>query len=575
MKLSQVIFPRFKKFSHLKATLNFYLNFVKSPQGKTGYYYRTLFSCESKKDNKSFQFLLIEQIPVEFLPLIPSGYIYFFDSGKIVERKDTNFLKSAKIDLSIPENQEVKQLSEYVEPEKFYEFGFINKEGQYISFKREISSQYVVKIQHNNMTFLIPSTLIASQFYFFSSRIIPYVLQNALDNTHKGITVKGNLYEIVISSYFSSADAPKIIFFLKDDYAKKSLAEFSERNSKHLLEGKLRFPIHAKFPFYGIYPCEVFYEMIENYGYVHFLSFAKGCLPYQKLNVEVIRVKTEETKESNIEVHRLIPVGLSEEFEEEEYELAKFKPSKYLKSFGLRTAQEGDQLKIKKSILLSESTTAKVKPVFFKAESKVEMVSVEDKTKPYSEMEKKTTKIEVTCRESVPEGDYEKNLEKFEELLQVLQNQFKFKIKFKKKLQVPIREKNKDSVSQIEYYDWKKIYEGKKPTQRRKFLLAAGSFPEASNLVTFLEIDQTGMSYSLSTFIFITKVQNVKFNSLKKSVNCFLKMKLKGLKEEELKEDMKSKGLEVYFKKHPSVWSKRAIVSWCRRVKEVVKTFLK
>ncbi len=65
MKISQIVFPKFEKFSHLKATLNFYLNFVKSPHGKTGYYYRALFSCENKNSGKSF--LLIEHIPVELL----------------------------------------------------------------------------------------------------------------------------------------------------------------------------------------------------------------------------------------------------------------------------------------------------------------------------------------------------------------------------------------------------------------------------------------------------------------------------------------------------------------------------
>ncbi|MCD6489630.1 MAG: hypothetical protein J7K20_02755 [Thermodesulfobacterium sp.] len=574
MKLSQIVFPKFKKFPHLKATLNFYLNFVKSPQGKTGYYYRALFSCESKKDNESFQFLLIEHIPVEFLTLIPSGYIYFFDSGKIAERKSSNFLKSAKIDLFIPENQEVKRLSEYVEPKKFHEFGFLNKDGQYISFEREISSLYIVKIEHNNATFLIPSTLIASQFYFFSSRIIPYMLRNALGDTHKGITMDGNSYKIVMGSYFSSADAPKVIFFLTDPYAKDSLTIFSSKNLKNLLKESLKFPIYARFPFNGTYPCEVFYEMIGNYCYVHFLGFARGSLPYEKLNVEVIRVKIEKAKENEVEVHSSIPIGIPEELEEAEYELSRVKPSKYLKSLGLRTALEQDRLNVKKGILLSNDATPKAKPVFFKAESKVEMVSVEDKAKPYSEMEKKTAKIEVTRGGSVTEGDYEKNLEKFKELLQVLQDQFKFEIRFMKELLVPIRKKNKDSISQIEYYDWRKIYKGKNPNRRRKFLLVMGKFPEVNNLVAFLEVDQTGMSYSLSTFVFITKMKNINLEFLKKSVIYFLVERLEGLKEEQLKKLMESRGIEVYFKKHPSVWSKRAIVSWCRRVKKIIANLI-
>ena len=111
-KIIQIIFPKFKKFSHLKATLNFYLNFVKSPQGKTGYYYKALFSCKNENSGKSF--LLIEFIPVEFLPLIPSGYVYFFSSGKIDEKEISLPLEFAKVDLTIPKDQEVKQLSEVV-----------------------------------------------------------------------------------------------------------------------------------------------------------------------------------------------------------------------------------------------------------------------------------------------------------------------------------------------------------------------------------------------------------------------------------------------------------------------------
>ena len=120
--------------------------------------------------------------------------------------------------------------------------------------------------------------------------------------------------------------------------------------------------------------------------------------------------------------------------------------------------------KIKKSILLDKKATKKAKPVFFKAKDKVEMISFEDKAKPYSEVEMKTAKIEVTREGSAMEGDYEKNLEKFKELLRVLQDKFKFEIRFMKELLVPIRKKDKNSISQIEYYDWQKIYKGEKPT---------------------------------------------------------------------------------------------------------------
>ena len=159
-------------------------------------------------------------------------------------------------------------------------------------------------------------------------------------------------------------------------------------------------------------------------------------------------------------------------------------------------------------------------------------------------------------------------------MLQVLQEKFKFEIRFMRELFVPIRRKHKNSVSQVEYYDWQKVYEGKKPTLRRKFLLVIGKFPEVENLVAFLEVDQTNMSYSLSTIVFIPKMESFNFDFFKKSAILFLEKKLEGFKEERLKNFMRNKGIEVYFKKHPSAWSMRAIMSWCRRVKEVVENLL-
>ena len=146
MKLFQIVFPKFKKLSHLKAILNFYLSFVKNSQGKTGYYYRALFSCENENSGKSFSVNLTHSCRTSS-PYFIRTYLSF-RFWKNSKKRELPFsklsLKSAKIDLTIPENQEVKQLSEYINPEKFHKFGFLSKERQYISFERGISSQYVV-----------------------------------------------------------------------------------------------------------------------------------------------------------------------------------------------------------------------------------------------------------------------------------------------------------------------------------------------------------------------------------------------------------------------------------------------
>jgi len=69
-------------------------------------------------------------------------------------------------------------------------------------------------------------------------------------------------------------------------------------------------------------------------------------------------------------------------------------------------------------------------------------------------------------------------------------------------------------------------------------------------------------------------MESFNFDFFKKSAILFLEKKLEGFKEEHLKNFMRNKGIEVYFKKHPSAWSMRAIMSWCRRVKEIVENLL-
>jgi len=244
-------------------------------------------------------------------------------------------------------------------------------------------------------------------------------------------------------------------------------------------------------------------------------------LPYQKLNVEVIRIKTEKADEKGVNFPKTIPLQVFEESEEKEYELVKVQPSKYVKSLGLRTTLEKNEIPVKKSLLLNESITARAKAVFLKAKHEVKNVSFEDKAKPYSKVEKETAKVEAVSERLTEKSDYEKNLGKFKEMLQVLQEKFKFEIRFMRELFVPIRRKDKNSVSQVEYYDWQKVYEGEKPTLRRKFLLVVGKFPKVENLVAFLEVDQTNMSYSLSTIVFIPKMESFNFDFFKKSAILF------------------------------------------------------
>jgi len=240
----------------------------------------------------------------------------------------------------------------------------VNREGNYVSFAKETGAQNVLKIKSKNRIFLIPSTLIASRFYFFSSRIIPYVLEGSLNKVHKGITQDGNTFKIVLSSYFSSADAPKIVYFETNDYGKKTLSTFSENNKSSLLKSSLgKIPVYACFPFFGEYFCEISYEIIENYAYVHFLTFKRGTLPWENINVEVIRISKEKNETENDSINSLhedfIPLKIPEEIEGSEYSLTRAHPSKYLKTFGVRAKFENESMRIKRGLLSVTSTSEK------------------------------------------------------------------------------------------------------------------------------------------------------------------------------------------------------------------------
>jgi len=441
-----------------------------------------------------------------------------------------------------------------------------------VSFAKEIGNQNVLRIEIKNESFLIPSTFITSRFYFFSSRIIPYVWEGNLERAHKGLFKNDKLFKIVLSSYISSADASKIVYFETNDYGKEALSTFSRVNRELLMKSSLgRIPIYAYFPFYGEYFCEISYEIIENFAYVHFLDFEKGALPWEKMNVEVIRVSKEKNETENDSINNLhgvfIPLNIPEDVEGSKYSLIRAYPSKYLKTFGVRTKFESESTRIRKG-LLPVSSTSKKAVRFSRSQLEVQNLSFEDKKVPFSEQERRTAKLEVAS-ESLREEDYERSLEKFRELVRLLQEKFKFKIEEERELFIPVISKKRSAVSQLEFYDWESIYKGKTPSKRRKFLMVIGTFSGFKKRVCFIEIDQKNMSYSVSTFILIfTGIMNFQ-NVIKNGIN-FLKEYLKNRDKDFLENWAKGKGFSVHFKKYPSVWSDRAKMSWCKRVVEVV-----
>lgn len=574
LKLEQISFPKLSglNIKILNAELLFYINFVKSFESQKGYYFRALFRC--KIPNSGNHLLCIELIPAELLGLMPSGYSYTFNKGALAKKIQKKHFIIKNVELIIKENHEPEPLSKYLFEDLFEHISFINKDGEKVSFSDEIVSQYVIPIEIDNEVYLIPSSLIASKFYFFSSRVIPHILANTLENTYKSLISENGIYKIFLKSGYSDVDAPKIVFFKTDHYAQKSLNLLSKKYKLNLIQKKNKFPIYARFPFYGTFPCKLYCEKFDKIYYVHDFNIIDELLPYQKLKVEVIRIIKEKQKDIiSKETIKRIPLEVFNLDDEKQYELSQVRPSKYIKSAEIRISIEKNEINLRKSYLVT--TLVNKTNVKFKSKSEeVERVSVEEKALPLSELEKKIAPLEIKEEIELKEPEYIRELDNFRKMIEMLKENFKFSVLWEKKDLFPIRKKKIEKLSQLEYYDWDKILDRGKPKERRKILLLAGKFEDLPDkIVYFIEIDQKGMSYSVSTFIFINGFNKSKdLKDLIKSFKFFLFSYAEGVPKDKLIERMQKRGLKTYFKKHPSKSTKFAILSWCRRVKEIVKS---
>lgn len=565
MKIGQIKFPKFKKHEILSAELLFYMNFVKGFISKKGYYFRALFNC--KKPNSTNYFLSIEQIPLELLALMPSGYSYIFNNGALAKKtKKSNFI-TEDTNLIIEKEHKPEPLFKYLSEEFFAHIHFVNPEGKKVVFSNEIVSQYVIQLDLGEKKFLIPSNLVASKFYFFSSRVIPHILEDTLYNTYTTLTQENGTYKINLKSGYSDADAPKIVFFSIDKYAKESLKLLLAKYKVDLAKKLNKFPIYARFPFYGSFPCKLYYEKIDKFYYVHDFTITGKVLPYQNLNIEIIRT-IKEKGENLIENEKIrnIPLEVFTQDDETYYELSHVRPSKYLKSAEIRISVEKNEVDLKKSYLIEKSEN-KINVKFRTTTNEVAGLSVEEKATPLSEKEKKTAQLEVKEEIKSQTPEYKRNLDNFRGMIDVLKKEFNFLILWEKELLFPVRKKRINKLSQLEYYDWDKIANGFRPQKKRKFLVLAGKFKDLMNKTVYLiEIDQDGMSYSVSTFVFVDEVNKDRdFKDLIKLFAFFLMKYAEGLTKEKLIKKMLLKGLKTYFKKHPTKLTKLAILSWCRR----------
>jgi len=72
---------------------------------------------------------------------------------KIVKTFPSTTLNKITVKIIIPKDQRLKELSSFIPEEKFKKFGFVNREGNYVSFAKEIGAQNVLKVKSKNRIF--------------------------------------------------------------------------------------------------------------------------------------------------------------------------------------------------------------------------------------------------------------------------------------------------------------------------------------------------------------------------------------------------------------------------------------
>jgi len=275
--MNNIPFERLARYEGLDAELLYYMDIIKYPAGG-GYYYRTLFRVHAERK----KLLVVERMPLEL------GFVKYSSLAdyKIGERGTLHMARkkgiAEKLKIEIPRVQKVVKLGDVLS-QKSMDYGFESARGRK-SFNGELLGQYAV-ITGN---LLFPCGLIASKFFFTSSRIVHHILTESIDKAYDYVKVHKDHVKVALKPGYANTDALLIAFLDSSEYAQETYKDFARKLRTSFLQG--RFPLYAVFPFHGIYEMQVRYEEIESYRYVHEISAIEPD-PYKGLKVVVVRLR--------------------------------------------------------------------------------------------------------------------------------------------------------------------------------------------------------------------------------------------------------------------------------------------
>ncbi len=519
------------------------------------YYYYTLFQI----DRGSYQHYKVVEVPVEYAVLFPLNTYYSILPGGRLSVESSP--REEIVRINIPFIQEIKRLKEVVSPEHFNHSFISKKDNELIDFTDRIGNQFIFVGDSEWGKVIVPCNLIASAFYFTSTRIVRYIFENDLSKTFKKIEEKGDRFIYYAKPGFSDADVPRVIHFVVNNYAREKVYKLSQKLRKSQIDEDISryIPsteneythVYAEFPFYGEYEFKVHFHQMDDYMFIDHI-IQHGQLPYDTYKIEIVREKVEYTNTDNEEIVAKIddPSKVTDVLTLEH-------PNKSIKGINYRILYEQALLdnKIKKRIIKVQKEGKNV--VFEEGEiDEVEAVSTEPATKT---TDKKVAKANIQrVRRTSLRDTYD--LEDFMRLLERLEPILGVRIQKLEEDELPeIKDKRQNKCNKLEYYN-------ADCSARRRYLYAY--FVYNGKHILLVEIDQLQLNPGVSTFVLIA---NKPFRNEKAMAELMLRRHLKKIKKEQIqKEFMQHFGIYVYYKKHPSKKEDELEESWCRGIAKVV-----
>lgn len=534
-------FESLGRYESKEARLLYYMSLVKLP-GSGGYYYRTLFEVDV--GNKKL--LVVEKIPPELgYVLYPSWTEYHIgEKGVLQVKEKQGNTKSVELYIPEPKEQERLELGKLIDA-SLVDYSFVSKTGRK-SFAAEILRQNVIKIGN----FLFPCSLIASTFFFTSSRIVGHIISGSIESAYESIREIGDYIEIELKPGYANVDALLLAFLYKSEFAKYSLQKFKGFDPSGNINIITTLPLNGTFNF------TLRYERLADYLYVHEIeNFSPN--PLEGLKVKVIRKR--HTKEREIKEKKTIAIPQAIVDESVETYIPEMPAGKLYKSAGIRIEiQQRENPNIDLDIEYIEVKDSKFRHVFFKSEDTPMVATInQEKSSRSDAIDIQAYRTKAKIRDDKSKKDFDIN--DFIRLMDFLRENFNINVYVSEQELVPLGKRRKVSCSKLTHYD----YMGNCKF-RRRFIYAYFSYYGKN--VLLVEIDRKGLTVGPSTLILVGDIKN--YRSL--AIRLLLKY-MSGMSVDDIEFYFNKHKLSFYLKRHTVRFSSKAMLSWCKRLLTIIK----